>query len=686
MKPRPRLLIVFCGAALAASWLHAPAARAGEPTPIIPRDVLFGNPDKAGVQISPDGARISYLASVNGVMNVFVGPVDNPDAAKPVTKDTYRGIRSYFWAFTGDHILYVQDKGGDENFHLYSVNLKDDKIIDLTPFDGVRANVQQVSPDFPNEVLVGLNNRDPKLHDIHRVNIVSGDRTLVEQNDDGYAGYLTDNDMKVYFGIKMASDGGSEIYKRTGDHSWTMFTKIPNEDSLTTSPVGLDESRQNLYLLESRGRDTAALTLMSIETGASKVLAEDSKADIAGFVMHPTKNLVQAVQSTYERTKWHILDKSIENDIDTLKKVADGELSITSRTKDDRRWTVAYVMDAGPVRYYLYDRDTKKAKFLFSNRKALEDVKLAKMFPNTIKSRDGFNIVSYYTLPVWSDPDHDGKPDQPLPMVLFVHGGPWARDSWGFNPHHQWLANRGYAVLSVNYRGSTGFGKEFINASNFEWAGKMHDDLIDAVDWATKSKIADPQRVAIMGGSYGGYATLVGLTFTPDKFACGVDIVGPSNLVTLLNSIPPYWAPMIEVFAKRVGDHRTEDGRKLLTERSPLTKVDRIKKPLLIGQGANDPRVKQAEADQIVEAMKKKNIPVSYVLYPDEGHGFARPENRMSFNAVAESFLSKHIGGRFEPMSADMTGSTITIPQGADGIPGLPESVKNAGAKKDSGT
>ena len=334
-------------------------------------------------------------------------------------------------------------------------------------------------------------------------------------------------------------------------------------------------------------------------------------------------------------------------------------------------------MDSGPVRYYLYDRKTKNAKFLFTNRPELENAKLAKMHPQVITSRDGLNLVSYITLPTWTDPDENGRPDKPLPMVLFVHGGPWARDSWGYHSYHQWLANRGYAVLSVNYRGSTGFGKDFINASNFEWAGKMHDDLIDAVDWAVKSRIADKNKVAIMGGSYGGYATLVGLTFTPDTFACGVDIVGPSNLVTLLESIPPYWAPMIEIFAKRVGDHRTEDGRKLLTERSPLTRVDRITKPLLIGQGANDPRVKQAEADQIVEAMQKKNIPVTYVLYSDEGHGFARPENKTSFNAVAEAFLAKHLGGRNEPMSEDMcAGSTIAIPTGAENIPGLPASLK----------
>jgi dipeptidyl aminopeptidase/acylaminoacyl peptidase len=288
------------------------------------------------------------------------------------------------------------------------------------------------------------------------------------------------------------------------------------------------------------------------------------------------------------------------------------------------------------------------------------------------------NLVSYYSLPVDSDGDGDAIPDEPLPTVLFVHGGPWGRDRWGYDPWHQWLANRGYAVLSVNFRASTGFGKAFINAGNLEWGTRMHDDLIDAVEWAIEAGIADPERMAIMGGSYGGYATLAGLTFTPERFACGVDIVGPSNLVTLLETIPPYWEPRIELFTTRMGDFRTEEGRAFLAERSPLTHAERIVRPLLIGQGANDPRVKQAESDQIVQAMKAKGIPVTYVLYPDEGHGFARPENRLSFNAIVDAFLSRCLGGRFEPIGDDLKGSTVTVPIGADALPGLAESLSQS--------
>ncbi len=671
-----------------ASWIRMPVVLvvlalpavhvvAGEPVPLIPRSVLFGNPDRANVQISPDGKRLAFLAPVDGVLNVWVAPVDHPDQAKPVTRDTHRGIRSYFWAYTGDDVLYVQDKDGDENWHVYRVNLKSREIKDLTPIQGVQARVQEVSPDFPGEILVGINDRNPQLHDLYRIDLATGKRKLVEKNEQGFVGYLTENDMKVYFAVKMTPDGGSEIHRRTGPNSWTVFTKIPREDSLTTDPVGLDPAKENLYMIDSRGRNTAALTLVNLHTMESKVLAQDRLADIAGVMRHPTKRHIQAVQSNFTRRRWQILDPSIRADFGFLRTVADGEFQITSRTLDDRLWTVAYVMDDGPVRYYLYDRDKKQAKFLFTNRKELEKAKLAKMHAVIIPARDGLRLVAYYTLPVWRDPDEDGKPDQPVPMVLFVHGGPWARDQWGYNPWHQWLANRGYAVLSVNYRGSTGFGKQFVNAANFEWAGKMHDDLIDAVQWAVANGITSKDKVAIMGGSYGGYATLVGLTFTPETFVCGVDIVGPSNLVTLLNSIPPYWKPLIELFTQRVGDPSTEEGRKLLLERSPLTRVDRIRRPLLIGQGANDPRVKQTESDQIVEAMKKRNIPVTYVLFPDEGHGFARPENRTAFNAVAEAFLSKHLGGRFEPIREDeIKGSSIRIVTGAEGIPGLPPSLK----------
>jgi len=642
--------------------------------PPIPRDILFGNPDKASVRLSPDGTRIGYLAPVEGVLNVWVGPADDPAAAKPVTRDTYRGIRFYGWAYTNQHILYIQDKDGDENWRLYSVDLKAGEIKDLTPTEGVQARIQHISHKFPDEILVALNDRDARLHDIYRVNISTGEMRLVLQNPE-FARFVTDDEYHVRLATRVTPDGGAEVVKPTEDGGWEVYIKVEMEDMLTTHPIGFDKAGQVLYLMDSRDRNTAGLMALDLETGQETLLADDPQADVSGLVVHPTEKTVQAAAFTYERRQWQILDDSIADDWDYLSTVADGDLEVVSRTLDDRWWIVAYLMDDGPVRYYRYDRESREARFLFTNRQDLEGLPLAKMVPVVIESRDGLKLVSYYTLPVGSDSDGDGRPDSALPTVLVVHGGPWGRDTWGYHPWHQWLANRGYAVLSVNFRASTGFGKEFINASTRQWGAKMHDDLLDAVEWAIQEGIADAEAVAIMGGSYGGYATLVGMTFTPETFACGVDMVGPSNLVTLLESIPPYWQPQVELWATRVGDHRTEEGRAFLTQRSPLTYADRIRRPLLIAQGANDPRVKQAESDQIVQAMQDKGIPMTYILYPDEGHGFARPENRLSFAAVAEAFLSGCLGGRYEPVGDDFEGSSITVPVGADDVPGLTEAL-----------
>ena len=640
---------------------------------LIPRQVLFGNPDRAGVRISPDGTQISYLSAVDGVLNVWVGPIDDPSAAKPVTHDTKRGIRIYFWAYTNDDVIYLQDKDGDENWRAYAVDLKTGDEIDLTPIEGVRANIENVSYKHPNEILVGLNDRDPRLHDIYRINLETGERTLVEENT-GYLGYVSDDDYNLKMAAKVDSTGAMHMHRR-GEEGWEDFLEIGTEDNLTTSPIGFDKSGKTLYMRDSRGRNTSALKGIDLATGESTLIAEDAKADIGRAMMHPTENTVQAVRIDYTRAQWKVLDDSIQGDFDYLETVDDGDFVITSRTLDDQQWIIAFFGDAGPVKYYHYDREAKEADYLFSNRKALEGLKLAKMHPRVLKSRDGLDLISYLTLPEGTDADADGKPNEALPMVLFVHGGPWGRDRWGYNPWHQWLSNRGYAVLSVNYRGSSGFGKDFLNAANMEWSGKMHDDLIDAVEWAIEEGIAEPDKVAIAGGSYGGYATLVGVTFTPERFACGVDIVGPSSMITLLNNVPPYWRPFLPAMTQRVGDPSTVEGRRYLRSISPLTHVEEIVRPLLIGQGANDPRVTQVESDQIVEAMLKKQLPVTYVLYPDEGHGFRRPENSLSFNAVAEAFFSQHLGGRFEPIGDDFEGSSIEVPTGAEHIPGLAEAM-----------
>lgn len=681
MKTRSITRVLIAGlAGIAAGTAGIAAAspdlRGPEDVPLIPRDVIFGNPERASVQISPDGSMLSWLAPVDGVLNVWVAPADDLGAARAITDDTYRGIRQYFWAWNGTHIVYLQDAGGDENFHAYSVRVETGEAIDLTPIDGVRAMISQVSPRFPNQMVIGINDRNPQLHDLYRIDVVTGERELMMENP-GYAGFTVDDDYRPRFASRFEADGSLSYFQvdKDGAIAAEPYMSVPQTDALTTGIAGFDATGEVMYLLDSRLGDTAALFRKDLNTGKTDLVFEHHLADVSGVMAHPTTYEIEAVSANYMRNEWTVFDERVAKDLDFLATIENGEVNVTSRSKDDTKWTIAYTLSDGPVKYYLYDRELGDVTYLFSNRPAIEDLPLAEMHPVVIEARDGLKLVSYLTLPVWSDSDGDARPEEPLPTVLLVHGGPWARDSWGYNSTHQWLANRGYAVLSVNYRGSTGFGKSFINAGDLEWAGKMHDDLIDAVDWAVEEGVSDRERVAIMGGSYGGYATLVGLTFTPDTFAAGVSIVGPSNLVTLLNTIPPYWAPVVKMFTTRVGDPATEEGRELLESRSPLNFVDRIQRPLLIGQGANDPRVKQSESDQIVDAMTSKDIPVTYVLFPDEGHGFARPENRTAFNAVAESFLAEHIGGRYEPIDDDLQGSTITVPTGADGVPGLADAL-----------
>lgn len=643
---------------------------------LLARNVLFSNPDRAQPKLSADGKRIAYLSSVDGVLNVWVAPVEDLGKAKAVTQDKKRGIRTYRWAFDNEHVLYMQDKDGDENWHLHAVDLKTGTDKDLTPIDGAQARIEALTHRVPGEVLVGLNDRDKRFHDLHRVNIATGARKLVQQND-GFASFAVDHDFKVRLAMKPEQDGSTSVQEPDGK-GFREIAKIGHADTFTTQVMGFDKTGTKAYLTDSRDRDTAALVELDLATKKTKVLLDDGQADVSDIVQHPTEKKVQAALASYDRLRWHAIDASLRADLDTIQTAAPGDVRLLSRSLDDKKWIVSTVVSDAPVKFWLYDRAKKKLDFLFTNMKALEDQKLARMHPVILKSRDGLDLVSYLTLPREADADGDAKPDAgkgPLPMVLLVHGGPWGRDEYGLNATHQWLASRGYAVMSVNYRGSTGFGKKFVNAADKQWSGKMHDDLIDAVSWAVKDKIAAQDKVAVFGGSYGGYATLVGLTFTPDTFACGVDIVGPSNLVTLLQSIPPYWESEVEQFTKRIGDHRTEEGRKYLLSVSPLTRVDRITKPLLIGQGANDPRVKQAESDQIVKAMQAKSIPVTYVLYPDEGHGFARPENRKSFNAVAEIFLAQCLGGPYEPITTDFKGASLTVPAGKEHVSTLAEAL-----------
>ncbi len=638
---------------------------------LIPRKALFGNPERTEVRMSHDGARISYLAPVDGVLNVWVAPVDGIEDARPVTQDTDRGIRMYFWSYNPAHLLYVQDRGGEEDWHVYAVDVETEETRDLTPYEGVNAIPQAMSERFPDEVLIGMNRRDPQLHDLYRVNILTGESRLVVENDFGADHILSDRHLNPRLARVPTKEGGANILSVSESGEREVVITIDREDVLTTSPLCFDAEGRILYMFDSRGRDTSALVALDTETWETMELALDSRADAFDAIEHPKTGLPQAVAFEYDRATWQVLDESIAADLERIADDQKGEFDVRSRSLDNRRWIVRYERDNGPKPYYLYERDTGELDYLFSDRPELESASLAPMHSAIVRSRDGLDLVVYYTLPVGPTGGVADRPLEPMPTVLLVHGGPWGRDSWGYHPVHQLLANRGYAVISVNFRGSTGLGKQFVNAANLEWAGAMHDDLIDAVEWAIEQEIADRDRVAIMGASYGGYATLVGLSFTPEVFACGVDIVGPSSLNTLLDTVPPYWKPLLTFMRTRIGDNSTEDGRRFLAERSPLSRVDSIVRPLLIGQGANDPRVKQAESDQIVQAMKERGIPVTYVLYPDEGHGFAKPENNLSFMAVAEAFLARCLGGRFEPIGDDFEGSSIQVLDGASDVPGL---------------
>jgi dipeptidyl aminopeptidase/acylaminoacyl peptidase len=608
--------------------------------PLIPREVLFGNPERVDPKISPDGKYLAYRApDEHNVLQVWMRTVGQQDDKK-LTADKKRGIHSYGWLYDGEHLAYGQDADGDENWHLYILNRTSGIIRDLTPFHGIQARFVAADPDFPNELLVALNLKDRRRHDVYRINLKTGAVEFDTENPGNVIGWTADRQLKVRAARVTTPDGGFELLVREAtDQPWkTMRHWGPDDQG---GAVSFSADGKTLHIRGSHDANTVRLLALDVATSGETVIAEDPQYDVGGLFIHPIRRVIQAVSFNRDKLEWQVLDQSVAADFDALAKIRKGEFRISTRTLDDHTWLVFYITDDGPVYYYAYDRRSKTGTLLFSHQPKLEGLALAPMQPISYQARDGLSIHGYLTTPVVF-------PARNLPMVLAVHGGPWARDTWGYDDVAQWLANRGYAVLQVNFRGSTGYGKQFYNAGNREWAGKMHDDLIDGIDWIVHQGIADPKKVAIMGASYGGYATLVGLTFTPEVFAAGVDLVGISNIITWFNSIPPYWAPSKAWFVRRVGDPDKEE--EFLKSRSPLFFVDRIKAPLLIGQGANDVRVTQTESDQIVAALRQTNKPVEYIVYTDEGHWLVRPENRLHFFAKAEEFLAKYLGGRFEPV------------------------------------
>lgn len=674
----------FTVAAVAASLVaggigaQAWAAQAGaaQNAPLIPRSELFGNPTRTAAQVSPDGRWLSWIAPSEGVMNIWIAPIGDPSAGRAVTRERLRPIRSYFWAPDSSQVLFVNDSGGDENFLLYGVAASGGETRALTPFANTRVQMVAASSQVRDRILIGVNNRDPRWHDVHSLDLATGRLTLVLTNDGDWDGFLADKQLNLRLASRTLENGDVQYFRVSdGRVEAQPWTTVSFEDASNTAPLGFTTDGRTLYWRDSRGRDKAALVAQDWAGGDLRILAEDARADIGGLMFDPDTGEAEAYGVNYLRNTWTGMDDQARADLALLRERLPGQFSVASRSDDDAVW----IVNSDPVNSapsaWMYRRADGALTKLYDTRPELADDVLAAMHPVEIASRDGRTLVSYLTLPPGSDADGDGVPESPVPLVLQVHGGPWARDSYGFNTTHQWLANRGYAVLSVNYRGSTGFGKEFVRISDGEWAGKMHDDLIDAVDWAVERGVAPRDRIAIAGGSYGGYATLVGLTFTPEVFACGVDIVGPSNLKTLYDSFPPYWTAGLGRWRKAFGDPRTPEGLALMAERSPITRVDSIVRPLLIGQGANDPRVVKAESDQIVAAMAERNIPVTYVLFPDEGHGFARPVNNIAFQAVSENFLARCLGGRAEPIGDALRGSTAEVPHGAEFAPGLAEAL-----------
>jgi len=662
LRRRDFLIGATAGALLPAAptaWAQA----AGPPratVPLIPRRVLFADPARTWTRISPDGTRIAFLAPVNEVLNLWVGPIGDVAKARPVTRVTDRSIGSFYaWLHDNRRLVFFREQGGDENWQAFRVDVQTGDVLALTPGPGVRSYVQQVSRHFPSELLLAHNQKDARFFEIYRVDAVTGRSTLVEAND-RFRSFMTDRRFQLRLGSIQTDDGGVEWLQRGADGVWAPFVRLDMSDAFTTRPLQFSDDGGTLYWFDTRGRDKAAVVSQDMATGSLTVLGEDAQADFGEIASEPLSRRPIAAMSAFTRRRWHVIDKAYADDFARLARASAGDLIGHDASADDRHWIAYIERDAASGRFFHYDRRAKRVRYLFALRPALAGAPLVAMQPVVVRARDGLDLVCYLSRP------RDAAKSGPGPMVLVVHGGPWGRDGWGLSSTHQWLANRGYAALSVNFRGSTGFGKGFINAANLEWGAKMHDDLIDAVDWAIAQKVADPKRVAIYGASYGGYAALAGVTFTPEKFACSVDIFGISNLVTMMATVPPYWKPVQTIWKARMGDYTTEAGQRFLQERSPLNYVDRIVRPLLIAQGANDVRVKPSESDQIVEAMRQRKIPVTYVWYSDEGHGFSRVQNRRSFYAVTEHFLAKHLGGRAEPVGDDFKGSTIEFKAGRE--------------------
>ncbi len=621
--------------------------------PLIDRELLFGNPEITGGKLSPDGKFISFIKPNKGTLNIWVKKIDEPfENARPLTADTTRPIRQYFWSKDSKYILYSQDKGGDENFNLYAVDpqavTKQGEIPenrDLTKLTGVRVFLYAVPKSDPDAVYIGLNDRDKAWHDLYKLKISTGERTLVFKNSekDRIIEYVFDWEDRLRLAMRANEDGSNDIMRVDNDNLVKIYSTSVFE---TAYPVAFTNDNKQVLMVTNKGEQTDLMHLVKLDplTLKEEIIESDpmGRVDITNVIVSDvTKDIIYTVYED-ERDRYVWKDKAYEKDYEIISKsLPEKNIYFSNATTDEQLWLINAYSDTQPANAYIYDRKNQKLTFQYNPRPNLPTGDLAHMKAVSYKSSDGLVIPAYLTLP-------KGTNGKNLPVVLLPHGGPWGRDSWGYNSFVQFLANRGYAVLSPNFRASTGYGKKFLNAGNNEWGQKMQDDITWGVKYLIEQGIADKDKVGIMGGSYGGYATLAGLAFTPDVYACGVSIVGPSNLITLLNSIPPYWESIRAVFHFRMGNPNTPEGKAQLERQSPLNSAHRIIAPLLVVQGANDPRVNIHESDQIVVALRERGAPVEYIVAPDEGHGFSRPVNNMAMLAAAEKFLAKHLGGRYQ--------------------------------------
>jgi dipeptidyl aminopeptidase/acylaminoacyl peptidase len=631
---------------------QALAAQNGKLPPLIDRELFFGNPEISGAQISPDGRYISFLKPYKDTRNVWVKRTEDPySTAKLITNDTKRPVTQYFWSRDGKYILFAQDQLGDENFNVYAVDPAAPVAAgqdvpaprNLTAAKGVRALIYSVPKSDPDIMYVGLNDRDKAWHDLYRVRISTGEKTLLRQNTERIDAWIFDNAGALRLASRTSDKGDTELL-RVDPSGFTLVYSCNVFESCGPDRFNKDNSK--VYMETNKGApDLTRLMLFDPASKTEQLVESDplNRVDFGNAIFSDVSDELVATSYDDERTRIYWKDKAWESAYNDIQKKLPGkEITLGSHTNDENKWMIVASSDREPGERYLWEAgDTAKLTFQYRIFEKLPREALAPQKAITYASSDGLKIPAYLTLPVGVAPKN-------LPLVVFPHGGPWGRDSWGYSNIAQFLANRGYAVLQPNFRASTGYGKKFLNAGNNEWGQKMQDDLTNGVKYLIAQGTVDPKRVGIMGGSYGGYATLAGLAFTPDLYAAGVSIVGPSNLITLLNSIPPYWEAARIIFHERMGNPTTAAGRAQLERQSPLNSANKIKAPLLVVQGANDPRVNRAESEQLVIALRDRGFPVEYILAPDEGHGFARPINNLVLFTTAEKFLAKHLGGRYQ--------------------------------------